>query len=336
MLRPKPLAAGGHVRIISPALPTIAHIPERARRADRVLRDLGFEVSYGVHAFSISDDGISAGSAADRAADFMEAFEDDSVDAILTSDAGMGSRDILPLLSAASIVAHPKPFIGFCDTAFLHQYLASCAGMSSFYGCVFMIHLAESGGPFPETLDFFERAVMASDALTCQPMPSRTRTALNWYDPELEPVPRKRGEPGGWTWLRPGLGRGQLVGGEISIIPEIVSYFDLRLEQSVLFWDIAGSNKLPLRPQFKKLCTSADLKNISGMIVAAHPRLPSEQWAVTIESLINEFLPGAAFPILVNADLGHLSPSWIVPYGEDMVMDHAEGIIFPRTSVLTN
>src|SRR5437879_13586075 len=100
MLIPKPIAPEGHIRVVSPGLSTLACIPDRARRADQALRGLGFEVSYGAHAFATSEAG-TAGSVTQRAADFMAAFEDDSVDAILSSDAGIGSREMVSLLDAA-------------------------------------------------------------------------------------------------------------------------------------------------------------------------------------------------------------------------------------------
>jgi muramoyltetrapeptide carboxypeptidase len=332
MLIPKPLAADSHIRIISPGMPTIALVPDRTRRAERALRNLGFEISYGAHALSVSDDGTTAGAAADRAADVMEAFGDESVDAILASDSGLGSRELLPLLDAAVIAANPKPFIGFCDTNFLHQYLASYAGISSLYGCIFTLHFGEVGGPYPETLEYFKSALMSPEQLICRPLPSRTADVIDWFDPESEGQLRGRDIPGGWTWVRPGCARGQLLGGEISTIPAIVNCFDLRLDGTVLFWHVAIHNEQPLRTQLEALSACADLSNLAGMIVGAHPRLAPDQWAQVVDSMMQELLPGTSFPILTNADLGHLCPSWIVPYGEDVVLDDSKGIIFPRAT----
>src|SRR5580658_6974869 len=87
---PGPVLPGAHIRVISPASATLAHIPARARRGELALTELGFSVSYGRHAGLISDNGATAGHARQRAADLMEAFEDPSVDAVLSADAGLG------------------------------------------------------------------------------------------------------------------------------------------------------------------------------------------------------------------------------------------------------
>jgi muramoyltetrapeptide carboxypeptidase len=332
MLIPKPVKAGGHIRIVSPGMPTIALLPNRARRAEEALRKLGYDTSYGARAFAVSADGTTAGSAADRAADLMEAFADDAVDAILTSDSGLGSREIMPLLDAAVIAANPKPFIGFCDTVYLHQYLASYAGVSSLYGCVLTLHFGEAGGPYPETLSGFERALRSSELLTCQPVPSRTAELIDWFDPESEQRVRPREVPGGWDWLRPGRARGPLIGGEISTVPDLVRCFDLQLDGAVLFWHIAVHNAQPIRAQFEDVCNCADLSGLAGMIIGAHPSLPPAQWARDVDELIRDLLPGTSFPVLVNSDLGHLCPAWTVPYGEDVVLDDAEGVSFPRSA----
>lgn len=326
---PRPINPGAHIRIVSPGLSTLTCIPDRARRADQALRGLGFEVSYGRHAFSTSAEG-TAGSAAQRAADLTEAFGDESVDAILSSDAGIGSREMAPLLNSSVIAAHPKPFMGYCDNMFLHQYLASEANMSSLYGCVLMVHFGEVGGPFPETVECFQRALTGPGSLVCRPLPSRTAEFIDFREPERDLRQRVRGIKDGWTWLRPGRARGTLLGGELSMLPDVIRDFGVSLDGAVLFWDIAMFNRhVPVRPLFAALLKCADLSCLAGMIVGFHPWLAPEVWARTVAGLLREDLAGTAFPVLVNADLSHLCPSWIVPFGEEVILD-ASGVVFPR------
>jgi muramoyltetrapeptide carboxypeptidase len=326
---PEPVRRGGHVRIVSPAMPVLSYVPERARRAERVLTGLGFTVSYGRHAWLISDDGTTAGTRAQRAADLMEAFEDPSVDVILAAEAGLGSREVLDLLDPAAITANPKPFSGYCDNVFLNFYLASAARLSSLYGCTLMKHLGEAHGPYPETIDYLERSLASSSPLTCSPVAARTGEQLNWYDPELEARTRPRNVAGGWTWLRPGFARGTFLGGEITLIPELVRCFGLRPEAAVLFWDVAYHG-LPVRQLFGDACASMDLTSLAGMVVGAHPTTAPAAWATAVDDLLGEFLPGIGYPVVVNADLSHLCPSWTVPFGEEAVLDSAAGIVFPR------
>lgn len=326
---PDAVGPGAHIRILSPAMPTVSYIPERARRAERVLTGQGYTVSYSANAFQVSGDGTTAGTVEQRASDFVTAFADPSVDVIFAADAGVGSKDILEALDIATIATYPKPFIGYCDNVYLNAFLAARAGMSSLYGATYMVHIGEAGGAHPETLDYLARALASSAPLVCEPMPDRTGDLISWYVPELEVQPRPRNIPGGWTWLRPGTARGRLLGGEISILPDLLEYFDLSLDSAVLFWDISYHG-LAVQPLFKDLCDKADLTKLAGMIIGMHPLAPFQEWAGAVGDLVDEFLPEAGYPIVVNADLSHTCPSWIVPYGEEVVLESRDRIVFRR------
>ncbi|GIE99775.1 S66 peptidase family protein [Paractinoplanes rishiriensis] len=326
---PAPVKPGGHLRILSPGMPTMAYIPDRVRRGVRVLADAGWTVSLGANALLVAEDGLTAGTAADRARDLMDAFLDPSVDAILAADAGLGSRDLLEALDPEVIAAHPKPFIGYCDNVFLNYFLATRAGIGSLYGATFMVHIGEAGGAYPETLDFLARALDSSAPLVYEPVPTRTGDLIDWYVPELERVPRERDIPGGWTWLRTGKCSGPLLGGEITLLPELAEYFGLDLTGAVLFWDISYHG-LEVGPLFEQLCARVDLTGLAGMIIGGHPLRAPDEWAKTIAELVDEHLAGLDCPIVVNADLSHTCPSWIVPFGERVELDSAGPVVFRR------
>jgi muramoyltetrapeptide carboxypeptidase len=319
LLKPPPVLPGSDIRIVSPALPTLARIPVRARRGEQALRDLGFTVSYGRNAWQVSSDGTSAGSAMQRADDLMEAFTDQSVAAVLAADAGLGSRDVLKFLDAQALAANPKPFIGFCDNVYLNQYLASLAGMSSLYGCTLMYHLGEAGGVYPETADYLTCA-LAGSPLTCIPVTSRTGEWVNWHLPEEEARPRYRSSPGDWTWLRHGSASGPLLGGEITLVADLISTFQLSLDSAVLFWHVAYHEEPPDR-LLRALCEYTDMTGLAGMIVGSHPVLMAAEWAAQVSDMLDDALPDLACPVVVNADIGHTSPSWTVPFGETVTLD---------------
>ena len=326
---PPPVRPGAHLRVVSPAMPTLAYVPVRAQRAERALTDRGFTVSHGSRALTISADGMTAGTAGERAADLMDAFADPSVDAILAADAGLGTRDVLEHLDAATIAANPKPFVGYCDNVYLHQYLATEAGISSLYGCTYMIHLGEAEGAFTETLDYLTWALDSDVPLSCTPVPSRTGDRLRLYEPELEALPRPRHTAGGWTWLRPGTGRGAFLGTELTLVPDLVDDFGLALRSAVLFWDVAYHGQ-DVEPLFERLCDRVDLTALAGMVVGAHPAIAPDDWAHLVDGLLDKFLPGIAYPVVVNSDLSHRHPSWTVPYGEEVVLEAPNRIVFTR------
>lgn len=329
---PAPVRRGADIRIVSPAMPTLAYVPDRADRAERALNALGFTVSYGSRAHAIGADGLSAGTARDRADDLMEAFTDPSVGAILAADAGTGSADLLEYLDPVVIAANAKPFIGYCDNVSLNQFLAVRAGITSLYGCTFMIHMGEAGGVFAETAEYLTRVLAAEEPLVCTPVGTRTSARLRLYEPEHERAPRHRDTEGGWMWLRSGAGRGAAVSAEITMVPTLSEEFGIPLDGTVLFWDVAYHG-FDVPSLFKDVCDRVDLSRLAGMVVGAHPGVAPMRWAETVDDLLEEFLPGAGFPVVVNSDLSHRHPSWTVPFGEEVVVAAPGPIVFPRRPV---
>jgi muramoyltetrapeptide carboxypeptidase LdcA involved in peptidoglycan recycling len=304
--------------------------PWRVERAESCLTAMGYTVSYGQRAFAVSPDGLRAGTPQERAADFMDAVVDPDVDAILSAHSAVGSREVIPFLDARTIAEHRKPFIGNCDNVFLHEFLAARAGLSSYYGATYLEHFGEVDGAFPETVEYFTAAVTTDLPLTCRPVPSRTRDWFNWYTRETEGESRRRTVAGGWSWIRPGRAVGRLLGGELSLLADLLQSFPPSREPMVLFWDLAAANDRPPTAQLAELGQLIDLTGLAGMIVGAHWVLDPPDWAAAVTMLLDEVVPAATYPVVVNSDLSHLSPTWIVPYGEKVRVDSEAGIVFPR------
>jgi muramoyltetrapeptide carboxypeptidase LdcA involved in peptidoglycan recycling len=310
----------------------MARAPWRVRRAEASLTGLGFRVSYGRHAFAVSADGEAAGSPEQRAADFMEAVLDPTVDAIVSAHSACRTRDIVPLLDANQVAASRKPFLGNCDNVFLHYFLATRAGLSSFYGATFLEHFGEAGGAYPETVDYFQRSLMDGSPLVCRPVGARTRDWFDWYSGhESDGRVRLRSVPGGWTWVRPGVARAPMVGGELSLLPDLFRALGPPPQRVVLFWDLAAETEVPVRRLFEELAGLVDLSRLDGMVVGAHWHIPPDRWAAAVHTRLAEWAPGARYPVVVNADLSHLSPTWIVPYGDVVELDPELGVVFPRS-----
>jgi muramoyltetrapeptide carboxypeptidase LdcA involved in peptidoglycan recycling len=330
LARPPVLRPGSHIRIVSPAFPSMAYAPHRMERARDALAGRGFSVSFGKNALEVAQDGMSAGTPEERAADLMDAFTDPAVDAVIAADAGVGTREVLPLLDAEAIAANRKPFIGYCDNVFLNQFLLARAGLISYYGCTFMEHFGEAAGPYPETLRQFEQTVMAEGPLACVPFESRTRDWSSWYVAQSDRTPRERADRDGWTWIRGAVAEGRVLGGELSTLPDLVRFHGLTATSAILFWDVAPTNDKPLVPQLRQLSDTCDLGQLSAMLVGTNSKLAGAAWTQAVRAALEETMPGADFPVVVNADLGHLSPNWLIPYGELARLTPDEGLCFRR------
>lgn len=327
--RPPMLAPGANIRVVNPAWPSMSYAPQRAERAERALRAMGFEVSYGDHAWDISDDGRSAGTAEQRAADFMTAFTDPDVDAIMSAGGGATSWELLPLLDASTIRRNPKPFLGHCENVWLHQYLLHEADLVSYYGAAFMAECGEVGGMFPETAASVYRALTVDGDLSYEPVPDRTNEYFPWMDPEIEATPRTRSIEGGWHWLTEGRGEGQFVGGEMAYLLRCMDRFAPDLTGTVLFWHVMPNNPAPVADLLKDLAARADLTALAGMVVGTDTRHKPAEWAELVAATLTEVVGPVNYPVLANADIGHTDPVWVLPYGADAVLESGVGLRFP-------
>jgi muramoyltetrapeptide carboxypeptidase len=327
---PEPLRIGGHVRVVSPSWPAFRHLPQRVRRADDAMRRLGLRVSYGPNAGSITSDGTSAGSAEQRASDLMEALTDPDVDVVICALGGSSSHEVLPLLDARRLRGTTTAFVGNSDNVWLNHYLYREVGLSSFYGATYVAELGEAGGPFPETLRYFEHAVMSTDDLVCRPFAERCSQFPNWSIAEREAQPRTRNHGGDWHWMRHGAGFGPLVGAELDTLIAMADHFDLNLDGSVLFWDVGLQSRRPLLDKLRDLAQRVRLDRLAGMLVGPDARRTPPAWAGAVARALDSVVPNADYPVVVNADIGHLDPKWVVPYGREVHIDSSQGVVFRR------
>src|SRR6186997_961740 len=103
MIRPRALRPGDRIAIVAPASNCSR---EEFDRGIEEVRRLGYEP---VFSDAVFERGVfSAGSPQTRASDFVRAWCDPTVAALLAVRGGYGSVQILPLLSMAGIQQTPK------------------------------------------------------------------------------------------------------------------------------------------------------------------------------------------------------------------------------------
>ena len=142
MIKPKVLQPGARIAIVSPAS---TPKPELVAAGAERLRTLGYQPVLFPSALAAGPL-YYAGSAAARAADLHAAFLDPSIAAVLCTRGGWGSAELLPLLDAALLRAHPKPFLGFSDHTTLHLFFAKACGLVTFYAPMLSPDFARDDG----------------------------------------------------------------------------------------------------------------------------------------------------------------------------------------------
>jgi muramoyltetrapeptide carboxypeptidase len=316
-----------NVRIVSTGEPVLCMVPTRRARAESALEEHGYRVTYGAHAFDMSRDLRWAGSPSERASDLMEAFEDSDVDVVLVAEADVGSAEMLEFLDSRVFINNPKPFVGACDNGYINAFLATDCALISQYGYGFLRDFGEPGGPFRETLDYFESVVNPREFLICNQFTRRTNERVSLLNPKSERRIRSRNVAGGVDWIRHGAARGRLIGGEISILPDIVRSSGMDLAGGILFWHVA-SHGLPIEPLFEELCKIDAVRDIEAMLIGAHPTTSLQAWSDVVRGLIKKYLPETLFPVVANTYIGELAPKWLVPYSEECRLNEDGSLVF--------
>lgn len=134
LLRPPRLQRGDLVAV-SAAAGQIR--PERLDAGVETLRSWGLRVRVQPHTLDTHPFGYLAGTDADRAADFADAWMDDEVTAVVAGRGGYGTQRMLDLLDWRRLAeARPKILAGFSDITALHQAVASRLGLVSLHSHV--------------------------------------------------------------------------------------------------------------------------------------------------------------------------------------------------------
>src|SRR5687768_5268161 len=145
MVRPPALRPGDRIAVVAPAS---GCTQEELARGEAELRRLGFEP---FHSNAVLERGtFSAGSPETRAADFMRAWADPSVAALVALRGGYGSAELLPLMQHLRPALAPKVFIGYSDTTALLSWLTCACRVCAIHGPMIDARLAKGAEGYDE------------------------------------------------------------------------------------------------------------------------------------------------------------------------------------------
>lgn len=257
-----------------------------------------------------------------RAADVMNAFEDDSIKGIIANIGGEDSIRLLPYIDFDIIRKHPKVFMGFSDVTISHLFCHH-AGLSSFYGPAIFTDFAENVEMPRYTIDMMERTLFSSEAIgTIEPAKEWTSEMLEWTDPATRNV-RRTFNPHTGTEVIQGNGsvKGRLIGGCIESLefakgtilwPER-TYWD----GAILFFETSEEKTKPeiIKRWLRNYAAQGILQKASG-IIFAKPKDETyyEEYKNVMETVMKEY-GLTELPILYNLNFGHTEPTFILPYG---------------------
>lgn len=273
MIIPRSLGPGAKIAIVSPS--SIIK-PQNVYNALPVLRDRGWEPVVSPHAFDRH--GSFAGTADNRYSDLADALTDPEIDAILCSRGGYGAVHLLERLARLPLEETPKWLIGFSDISALHALLTS-RGIASIHAPMAKA-LADHGGDNADNralLDF-----LAGEGL----------------EYSLDPSPMNR----------PGDATGLLVGGNLSVISDLVGTpFDVIKPRRILFIEDVNEPIYKIERMLYQLRLSGVLADMAGLIVGKFSGCAPDADFASVNNIVADLTRDYSYPVAYDIPVGHVT-----------------------------
>jgi muramoyltetrapeptide carboxypeptidase len=315
LLAPR-LRPGDWVGVVSPSWGGAGLFPHRVERGVAQLRRLGFRVKFGRHA--LNSTGFVSDTPANRVSDIHDMFLDPEVRLILAAIGGDHSCHLLPLLDFDLVREHPKLFMGYSDVTVLNIALWSATGLVTFNGPALLPDFAEYPELFEYTRKWFERAVTATSPVgPVEPSSWWTEEFLDWTEKQDLQRPRNRLPAPGWTWLKPGLGEGLLIGGCLESLQHLRGTpFWPEWRGAILFLETSEDAPSPAQVDgiLMDYQNMGVFDGIQGLLFGRPMGYSAEQ-KLELHAVVRERTGGFQFPVVMDMDFGHTAPQMTLPIG---------------------
>jgi muramoyltetrapeptide carboxypeptidase len=286
-VRPMHLQVGDAVGLVSPG----GWLSESdIERGNGVLKNMGFVPV--VHPNNHRRDHHFAGSVGERADAIQDMFFDDQVGALMCTKGGYGTEMLLDHLDFDLVKRRPKCVVGSSDVTALLLALATKAELVTFYGPMLLT---------------FNRA-------RDEPTVAHLRRALTQTSPwsfSLDSEAQLR-------VLRPGAGRGVLMGGNLTILTDLIgTEYEPSTDGSILFFEDIDEELYRLHRMLLHLQRAGKLRNLRGILVGEMTDITEKKVRIgrALEELVLDLCKGTDFPIVSGFPCGHGRRLLTVPIG---------------------
>lgn len=253
-----------------------------------------------------------------RAEDFMWAFENKNVNAIISNVGGNDSIKVIPYIAKSSIIYNPKIFIGFSDVMNLHILCYQC-GLSSFYGDNLLYPIAEAQGWHEYSKHWFKKVLFDHSEIGLVESSKEWTYEKTDFTNKFYTRPYYPNE--GYELIQgDGVVQGRLIGGhtglaELENTPLSLLADDFR--NAILFIEDIPKFFTPqsIVHFLKWLDKIGALQLLNGIIIGkANENTIFTEQKKAIKDFLS-LLDLKNLPVLYGVNFGHASPICILPYG---------------------
>ena len=325
MIKPKRLKLGSKIAIISSSSGLPYSFPDIYELGLKNLREiLGFEIVE-MPTARMSREMLYKNPKL-RGEDINQAFEDETIDGIITSIGGYESIRILPYLNTDMILKNPKLIMGFSDASTFLSYL-NLLGMVTFYGPSVMAGFAQLRNL---ESDFTEhiKTILFEDKIPYKYASYKkwTNGYRDWNNKEMiGQCTRFFNNREGFTFLQgKGTVEGRLFGGCIEVL-EFLKATDYWPDKNfwndkILFFETSEDKPLPDQVGYmlRNYGIQGVFQKVKGVMFGRpkdYSKKEKEELKDIIQSVIRDEFNVCDIPIITNMDFGHTDPKIILPLG---------------------
>ncbi|QGP80063.1 S66 peptidase family protein [Sphingobium sp. CAP-1] len=255
--------------------------------------------------------GYLAGTDRDRAADVNAMFADPQVKAVFAVRGGWGCARILPLLDFATIRRNPKLLVGFSDITALHLAFAAKAGFTTIHGP----NAASSWGRF--SWDAF-RALAFDGATPTLSTPAGQEDRLSQ-------------RAGRIRTFRPGVARGRLLGGNLSVLAALMGTPWLPdFSGAILFIEDISEQPYRIDRMLTQLALGGVLGKLAGVVFGQCTDCGpagASYGGFTLSQVLQQHLEPLGIPAFQGGQFGHVANQYSLPLGVAAEIDAGAGTI---------
>ena len=284
------LKKGDKVALLSPSYST----PDsNIQKTADVIKEWGFTPEIGKNVGKL-EAGKYAGTAEERAEDFIAALKDTSIKAILCNRGGYGTIQLVDLIDLKLVKDNPKWLIGFSDITTLHA-MQTKAGVMSIHGTMSSFIAKTAGTDNNSTL---------------------LRDLLKGEVPTYK-VPKHQ-------YNQKGKAEGILVGGNMATFVPLVGASDIDIFSNdgiILFLEEIGESLHNIDRMFNTLELHGVMENVRGVILGEFVDSGTDLDYETTEAMLSSYLKKYNIPVICGFPAGHDDVNVPLVMGAKVKMD---------------
>lgn len=305
-LKPERLKPGDTIGLITPG----SYITgEELSISIKNLNGLGFNVVY--NNSILSKNGYFSGTDKQRAAEVDQMFQRADINGIICARGGYGCARILPLLNYNIIKMNPKVFMGFSDVTALLYGIYKQTGLICFHGPVGISTYSDF------STEYFRNTLMEpEDNLVLK------NAVPEGDDDEYKPYT-----------IKDGVGRGELVGGNLSVVVSLIgTQYDIIIRNKIIFLEEMEEEPYRIDRMLTQMKMAGKFDGAAGVALGVFKDCkPTEKSSFdssfTLKEVLNDRLGDLNIPVVYGMSFGHIKDKFILPFGITAELDSSNQTI---------